>query len=113
MSSPTPPITDPAPVAPPISGGFHDAISAARMSGGEDPRAIDLTGDGPPPEVLDQMAQADTINARLRESGRELCFALSADGCSLQIELRDTAGELIRVLSAEEASAIAAGELPE
>jgi hypothetical protein len=71
---------------------------------------IDLLESGPPPEVLEQMAHADTINARLRASGRQIRFALSADGCSLQIELRDTAGNLLRTLSVAEAAAIAAGE---
>jgi hypothetical protein len=70
---------------------------------------IDLTSSGPPSVVLEQMARADAINARLRASGRQLVFALSGDGCSLRIELRDTAGNLLRVLSAEEAVDIAAG----
>jgi hypothetical protein len=59
--------------------------------------------------VLDQMARADSINGRLRESGREMCFALSADGCSLQIELRGTDGDLLRVVSPAEALEIAEG----
>lgn len=71
---------------------------------------IDLISSGPPPEVLEQMAHADAINARLRASGREIRFALSPDGCSLRIELRDTAGNLLRTLSVSEAAAIAAGE---
>jgi hypothetical protein len=73
---------------------------------------IDLAGSGPPVQVLEQMAHADAINNRLRPSGRQLCFALSADGCSLQIELRDTAGNVLRMLSADEALAIAAGTEP-
>ena len=76
---------------------------------GQEPPAIDLTECGPPPEVLEQMAHADAINARLRASGRELAFELSGDGCSLRIELRDSAGKLLRILSAEEAVEIAAG----
>jgi hypothetical protein len=69
--------------------------------------SIDLTGSGPPAEVLEQMAHADAINSRLRASGRQLCFALSVDGCSLQIELRDIAGDVLRMLSADEAVEIA------
>jgi hypothetical protein len=75
--------------------------------------AIDLTESAPPEEVLEQMAHADAINRRLRERGLQLTFALSADGCSLQIELRDTSGELLRVLSAAEAVELAAGSDPE
>jgi hypothetical protein len=71
--------------------------------------SIDLTRSGPPPEVLEQMARADAINSRLRASGRELSFSLSADGCSLQIELRDFSGP-VRVLSPAEALELAAGE---
>jgi hypothetical protein len=75
--------------------------------------SIDLTRSGPPPEVLEQMANADAINSRLRAIGLELSFSLSADGCSLQIELRDSSGQLVRVLSPAEAVEIAAGEGPE
>ncbi len=71
--------------------------------------SIDLTECGPPTEVLEQMAHADAINTRLRASGQQLTFALSADGCALQIELRDTSGNLLRTLSAAEALDIAAG----
>jgi hypothetical protein len=72
---------------------------------------IDLLESGPPPEVLEQMAHADAINARLRASGRKIAFALSADGCSLRIELRDIAGNLLRTLTVAEAAELAAGEL--
>jgi hypothetical protein len=75
--------------------------------------SIDLTRSGPPPEVLEQMARADAINTRLRAAGRELTFSLSADGCSLQIELRDTSGQLLRVLTAAEAMGLAADEASE
>jgi len=76
--------------------------------------AIDLTHGGPPPELLDQMARADEINMRLRASGRELCFALSGDGGSLEIELRDADGRVLCLLSLSEAIDIAeGGALPE
>jgi hypothetical protein len=91
-----------------ISGADPENDPPARRDRGDDP-AIDLTGSGPPAEVLDQMARADAINARLRASGRQITFALSDDGCSLQIELRDGAGNLLRILSATEAHEIAAG----
>ncbi len=79
----------------------------------EPPRGIDLTHGTPPPEVLDQMAHADEINSRLRAEGREVRFAISSDGCSLQIELCDSHGKLLRTLSIAEAAALAEGELQE
>jgi len=82
MSSPSAPPTDPG-----ATEGAHE--------GPADERAIDLTHDGPPPE--------------LRASGRQISFALSADGCSVQIELRDAAGSVIRILSLTEAIEIAEG----
>ncbi len=74
-----------------------------------DEPSIEETESSPPPEVLDQMARADEINSRLRERGLELVFALSADGGSLQIELRDSSGHLLRVLTAAEAADLASG----
>jgi hypothetical protein len=58
------------------------------------------------------MAHADEINSRLRRSGREICFALSADGGSVQIELRDRHGALLQVLSLSEAIDLAEGAGP-
>ncbi len=71
--------------------------------------SIDLPLSGPPAVVLEQMAHADEISARLRDEGRRLCFAVGGDGRSLQIELRDTGGHLLRILSATEAVELAAG----
>lgn len=90
-----------------------DQTGSARAPGvpGDGPLqepSIDLTRSGPPAEVLEQMARADAINARLRASGMQLAFSLSGDGCALQIELRDTAGNLLRMLTADEALAIEA-----
>jgi hypothetical protein len=81
----------------------------ARGTPGSEPRSIDLTECAPPAEVLEQMAHCGAINNRLRASGRQLSFALSGDGCSLQIELCDISGNLLRILSAREALEIAAG----
>ena len=81
----------------------------APLAGPAGTPSIDLLRAGPPPEVLEQMARADEINTRLRAEGRQLCFALSGDGCSLQIELRDTDGNLLRILSVSEAADLAAG----
>ena len=102
MSSPTPPFTNPAHAALPPSLGEELAHS-------EGAQAIDVARSSPPEEVLEQMAQADAINERLGERGYQIGFALSADRSSLQIELRDRAGTLLRILSAEEAIELAAG----
>jgi hypothetical protein len=107
MSSPSAVPTDSAASMPPQGEDQPISYELAHADGS---LSIDLTRSGPPPEVLEQMANADAINSRLRASGRELSFSLSADGCSLQIELRDRHGQLLRVLSPAEAMEIAAGE---
>jgi hypothetical protein len=96
------------PSAPPTDQPSPDRLS------GESSDAIDLTSGGPPPELIEQMARADEINSRLREGGREICFALSSDGRALQIELRDSRnGALMRTISLTEAIELAEGGLPE
>lgn len=96
------------PSAPPTDSGATYGAPDDR-----DQRAIDLTDGGPPAELLDQMARADEINMRLRSEGREIAFAMSADGRSLQIELRDDAGCVLRTLSLSETIDLAeGGELP-
>lgn len=110
MSSPSAASTDSAAPMPPQG---EDQPISYELAHAEGSLSIDLTRSGPPPEVLEQMARADAINSRLRATGRELSFSLSADGCSLQIELRDTSGQLLRVLTAAEAIEIAADEAPE
>ena len=107
VNSPTPPYIDPARPAPPPVGPL-DGL-AAELSRREGPGAIDITRSSPPEEVLEQMAHADAINQRLREQGYQISFALSPDARSLQIELRDCAGTLLRMLSPEEAVELAAG----
>lgn len=96
MSSPSAPPTDQS-----ASGGAPDSRGR--------PRLIDLTHGGPPPELLDQMARADEINLRLRRIGLQIAFAMSSDGRSLQIELRDGAGCVLRTLSLAEAIDLAEG----
>jgi hypothetical protein len=105
VSSPTPPFTDPARTAL-RRPGAELARELARREGGQQ---IELSRSSPPEEVLQQMAHADAINERLRRQGYEIGFALSADATSLQIELRDSTGRLLRVLSAEEAVELAVG----
>ncbi len=112
MSSPTTPISDaarpshgPAGTPDPEAAGF-----AAELARSERSEGIDISEAGPPDEVLDQMARADAINMRLRGEGHEISFALSSDGCRLEIELRDSSGNLLRTLSATEMADIASGK---
>lgn len=93
------------PSAPPTD---QSATEGAPDDRGE-PRAIDLTHGGPPAELLDQMARADEVNARLQRSGLQISFALSSGGESLQIELRDESGRVLRTLSLSEAIDLAEG----
>jgi hypothetical protein len=86
----------------------HGQAAKAVERAGERDVAIDLTRSGAPAEVLEMMARVDALNRRLRDSGTELAFSLSADGCSLQIELRDRAGNLLRLLTTDEAARICA-----
>jgi hypothetical protein len=65
-----------------------------------------LTQSEAPGEVFEMMARADALNDRLRADGMQLAFALSSDGCSLQIELRDLAGNVLRLVSLAEAARI-------
>jgi len=61
--------------------------------------------------VLAQMARADAINERLRERGYRVGFRLEPGAVKLLIELRDSAGTPVRILSAAEAVELAAGRL--
>jgi methanogenic corrinoid protein MtbC1 len=107
VSSPTPPFT-PAPSAARPSGPAKGAI-AEELARSEGSRTVGLIRSSPPEEVLEQMARADAIHEALRERGYRVGFALSADGASLRIELRDRSGELLQTLSADEAVELAAG----
>jgi hypothetical protein len=91
----------------------HGQTAKAVVRAGESDVAIDLTRSGAPAEVLEMMARVDAFNRRLRDSGTELAFSLSADGCSLRIELRDLAGNLLRLLTPAEAARICAEQAAE
>jgi len=108
VSSPTPPFTDPAGTAPSAAGPLASPITA-ELARREGSRAVDVLRPGPPEEVLQQMAHADAIHERLCERGYQIAFALSPGSSGLTIELRDSAGSLLRILSAEEAAELAAG----
>ena len=101
MSSPPHPYIDPA-------RARHLDGLAAELSRSEGRADVAIARSSPPEEVLEQMARADAVNTRLRERGFQVCFALSPDSSRLQIELRDTAGALLRRLTADEAVELAA-----
>jgi uncharacterized protein YcbX len=100
MSSPTQPMTDP---------GRSAAAFASELARDEQTWAIDISRATPPQEVLEQMAQAEEIGQALREDGREIAFTSNAGERLPAIELRDTDGETIRIITTAEAAEIAAG----
>jgi hypothetical protein len=89
--------------------GARDELSllVAELGADEHSLSVEALHGGPPPEVLEQMAEADEILGELRERGLDVRFNDVDE--PLRIELRD--GEAAaRALSATEAIAIAAGE---
>lgn len=62
----------------------------------------------PPAEVWDEVDRAARIWDELRARGREVDFALGADG-RLAITLRDLGGNVLRTLSPTEVLALASG----
>lgn len=63
----------------------------------------------PPPEVLDEMADAAQRYDELTAQGRELRFARDSESGRTRIEVRDRAGRLVKTLSPAEALDVAAG----
>jgi hypothetical protein len=63
----------------------------------------------PPPEVLEQMADAAQRYDELTSQGRELRFARDAESGRTRIEVRDRAGHLVKTLSPAQALDVAAG----
>jgi hypothetical protein len=61
----------------------------------------------PPPEVLDEILAADELAQQLLESGYQLRFFPSSHGGRTRIELQDTDGTLVSVLTPAQAVAIA------
>ncbi|HYM55142.1 MAG TPA: hypothetical protein VES97_07245 [Solirubrobacteraceae bacterium] len=89
-------------------GGDHAAFASELAATGA--LGIEASRGTPPPEVLEQMAQADRINDLLHEGGRELRFSLGGDGGRVTIELLGGDGGPVRRLTAGEALDIATGK---
>ena len=64
----------------------------------------------PPPEVIDDIAQAALAYDELQESGRELAFMAGAEGERVGVEVRDSDGNALEALSIAEALDLAAGK---
>ena len=85
---------------------------ASELAAGETQLAVIASRGGPPPEVLDQIAAAATIEEQLRESGQQLRFS-ATDAGRTRIELQDSDGNTMRSVSIGEALELAAGRPPE
>ena len=83
------------------------AAFIAELDAGADTPSVEAARGGPPPEVLDQILAADELAQQLRESGYQLRFFPSSDGRRTRIELQDTGGSLVSVLTPAQAVAIA------
>jgi hypothetical protein len=111
MSSPITPIEgplDPHTVTTTAADAECIVTFAPELAAGETKLAIIASRGGPPPEVLDQIATAATIEEQLRESGRQLRFS-ATDGGRTRIELHDGDGNVVRHVSTAEALELAAG----
>jgi hypothetical protein len=82
---------------------------ASELAAGETQLAIIASRGGPPPEVLDQIATAATIEEQLRETGQQLRFG-ATDAGRTRIELQDRDGNTLRSVSTAEAFELAAGK---
>ena len=70
--------------------------------------SLDAIPSSPPPEVLEQMAQAHQIYEQLAADGKSLHFDHDESGPAT-VELRDSNGTSLRTLSLAEALDLAAG----
>lgn len=112
MSSPIIPIEGPLglpTVAPPAGGNAERIGMFASELEGESTFALLASRGGPPPEVLEQITAAGTIEAQLRESGRQLRFTRAEDGRT-RIEIHDHKGNSLRTLPTAEAFEVAVGK---
>ncbi len=116
MSSPLLPTSDPASITPEGSSGAAPqddfAVLIAELGTSARPLTIGARTAGPPPELLEQMADAGRLQQQLRERGEELRFSAPRPGERLSIVLHSADGSA-RSISALEACAIAAGESAE
>jgi hypothetical protein len=64
----------------------------------------------PPPDVLEQVAQAAVVHDELRAGGHELAFLGGSPGEPVSVEVRDTHGNALESLSIADAFDVAAGK---
>jgi hypothetical protein len=111
MSSPSLPVQDPSGSSSPIPPATAEiggvATFIAEMADGASASMVQAARGGPPPELLDQVADASVVAAQLRESGYQLRFFPGSHGERTRIELHDAAGNTVRALSIAEAAEMA------
>jgi hypothetical protein len=113
MSSPIIPTrvpTHPSKAAPTAGANSGIDAFAPEQASSESAFSMDVRRGGPPPEVLEQIAAADTIYQGLSASGKQLRFVPAGPGESTEIELRERNGSSVRTLSVSEAFEIACGK---
>lgn len=113
MSSPITPVQGPLGLSNPMSIPedllLDMAAFASELMEGDYALDCELALGGPPPEVLDQMAEAGRISRQLRECGHELRFS-TEQGEPVTVELQDREGKTVRRMLVAEALEIAAGK---
>ncbi len=82
---------------------------AQRIAAAQSSVSLQTLPSSPPPEVLEQMADAAQRYDELTSQGRELRFARDAESGRTRIEVRDRAGHLVKTLSPAQALDVAAG----
>ena len=116
MSSPLLPTSDPSRSTTDGSAGTvpQDDFTTliAELGTAARPLTIGARTAGPPPELLEQMADAGRFQQQLRDRGEELRFSLAGPGQRVSIVLHGADGSS-RSITALEACAIAAGETAE
>jgi hypothetical protein len=102
---------------PPVGpSGLDPAAARARsqrvrsQDGGAFAGVLDAAHDDyPPPEVWREVDQAGRAFEILKSQGRELHFDSDPETGNLKIEVRDSDGQVLRVIPSTEALAIAGG----
>ncbi|HTZ86073.1 MAG TPA: hypothetical protein VMB05_05330 [Solirubrobacteraceae bacterium] len=88
------------------------AESAAGIRATSPAASVDALPSSPPPEVLEQMAQAQRVYDKLASQGQSLHFDHDSAG-RVTVALRDNEGKQIRELSLTEALALTSDESQE
>jgi hypothetical protein len=88
------------------------AEGAAGTRGVPPAASVDAIPSGPPPEVREQMAQAQRAYEQLADQGRSLHFGHD-DAGRTTVEMRDSEGALVRTLTLSEVVDLASGRTAE